>query len=113
MDVKVWFSKYSPKSFFDHRVENPTLLVPTVIVLLAAFIAAAGTVPRLLDLLIIIFELPQMLQNLVPEVAPLFLSIWLLISNGSPLLLSDTAFASGWILHDTVRSLGQPGSRQK
>lgn len=35
-----------PKSFFGHRVENPGLLIPTAIVLLAAIIAAAGTAPR-------------------------------------------------------------------
>ncbi|MFH5801525.1 Yip1 family protein [Haladaptatus sp. CMAA 1911] len=32
-----------PRSFFDEQVENPGLLIPTLIVLLAALIAAAGT----------------------------------------------------------------------
>lgn len=35
-----------PRSFFDEQVENPGLLIPTVIVLLAALIAAAGTAPQ-------------------------------------------------------------------
>jgi hypothetical protein len=35
-----------PRSFFDEQVENPSLLIPTVIVLLVALVAAVGTVPR-------------------------------------------------------------------
>ncbi|KZN24836.1 hypothetical protein A4G99_10970 [Haladaptatus sp. R4] len=35
-----------PESFFRDRVENPGILIPTVIVLLVALVAAVGTVPR-------------------------------------------------------------------
>lgn len=66
---------------------------------------ALGT---LLDLLIAVFALPKVLEILVPGLALLVLSGWLLFSDGSSLIMITTAFASGWILHSAGRSSGNP-----
>jgi hypothetical protein len=60
---------------------------------------------KTLDFAIVRFSLPDALTPLFTGIGLIAVCIGGLLLEKSPILVAITAFAGGWILHDTIRSL--------